>query len=75
MATREQLEELENSSGPAADALFLRLMIAHHRGGVEMAQAGLDRAKRPEVLRLARTIVAGQNSEIGLMQRMLDERS
>ncbi|MER7546115.1 DUF305 domain-containing protein [Actinomadura sp.] len=74
MATREQLAELEKASGRAAEVLFLRLMIAHHRGGVDMAEAVLARTGHDRVRRLARTMVTGQRSEITLMNAMLRER-
>jgi uncharacterized protein (DUF305 family) len=74
MATREQLAELERASGRAAEVLFLRLMIAHHRGGVDMAEAVVARTGHDRVRRLARTMVAGQRSEITLMNTMLRER-
>ncbi|RAY17327.1 DUF305 domain-containing protein [Actinomadura craniellae] len=75
MATREQLDELEHAQGRAAETLFLDLMITHHRGGVSMARAVLSRTGRPEVLRLARSMVEGQQSEIDLMTRMRAERN
>ncbi|GLW67003.1 DUF305 domain-containing protein [Actinomadura rubrobrunea] len=74
MATRTRLRELERASGRDAEIRYLRLMIAHHRGGVDMARAVLARTDRPEVRRLARTMVDGQQSEIALMNRMLAER-
>ncbi|SEG89321.1 Uncharacterized conserved protein, DUF305 family [Thermomonospora echinospora] len=74
MATREQLEELENAEGRAAEVLFLKLMIAHHRGGVSMAEAILSRTDHKQVERLARTMVQGQRSEVDLMNTMLRER-
>ncbi|NKZ04139.1 DUF305 domain-containing protein [Actinomadura latina] len=74
MATREQLGELEKASGRAAEVLFLRLMIAHHRGGAGMAEAVVARSGHDRVRRLARTMVTGQRSEITLMNAMLRER-
>ncbi|MFD0686321.1 DUF305 domain-containing protein [Actinomadura fibrosa] len=74
MATREQLDELEKARGRAAEVLFLRLMIAHHRGGVAMAEAVLARTGHDRVRRLARAIVDGQQAEITLMNGMLGER-
>lgn len=74
MATREQLADLEKASGRAAEVLFLRLMVAHHRGGVEMAEAVLARTGHDRVRRLARTMADGQHSEITLMNGMLRER-
>ncbi|MFI0356632.1 DUF305 domain-containing protein [Actinomadura sp. 9N407] len=74
MATREQLDELAKSSGRDAEVRFLRLMIAHHQGGLHMAEAVLARTDHPRVRRLARTMVGGQRSEINLMTGMLRER-
>ncbi|WP_242911249.1 DUF305 domain-containing protein [Actinomadura terrae] len=74
MASREQLAELEKAEGRDAELRFLRLMIAHHRGGVGMAEAVIARTGHDRVRRLARTMVDGQNAEIALMNRMLAER-
>ncbi|RFU37287.1 DUF305 domain-containing protein, partial [Actinomadura logoneensis] len=74
MATAAQLAELGKASGRQAETLFLRLMIAHHRGGVAMAGAVLGRSGNAQVTRLARTMVEGQGAEITLMERMLAER-
>ena len=74
MATPEQLNQLRNLEGIEADALFLQLMIPHHRGGVAMGQAALARAQRPEVRALAQSIVDAQASEIALMQTLLQQK-
>ena len=75
MATREQLDELRAADGVTAERLFLTLMIAHHEGGVAMAEAALSQARTTEVQRLAGAISAAQTSEIALLQRMLADRS
>ena len=41
MATNTQLDELRKANGKAAEVLFLRLMIDHHKGGVGMAQSAV----------------------------------
>ncbi|MEV7005130.1 DUF305 domain-containing protein [Streptosporangium sp. NPDC051022] len=74
MATPAQITRLERAGGRDAEISFLRLMIAHHRGGVQMAQAAVDATGQPQVRRLAVSIVAAQNSEIDLMKRMLTAR-
>jgi hypothetical protein len=38
MATEEELANLRSLQGTAFDVEFLRLMIAHHQGGLEMAE-------------------------------------
>jgi len=75
MATREQLAQLSAATGVEAEREFLTLMIEHHRGGVDMAEAVLDRTTNRVVTDLAGSIVAAQTSEIEVMQGMLDERS
>ncbi|SNS59085.1 DUF305 domain-containing protein [Actinomadura mexicana] len=74
MATRGRLADLEKASGRAAEVLFLKLMIAHHRGGAGMARAALERTGHDRVRRLARTMVEGQQAEITQMNAMLRQR-
>jgi uncharacterized protein (DUF305 family) len=75
MASDEQLEELSAAKGVAAETLFLELMIDHHRGGVDMAEAVLPLTDRDEVKYLADTIVKGQQAEIDTMEQMLADRA
>jgi uncharacterized protein (DUF305 family) len=72
MATAEQLASLKAATGNEAVRQYLTLMIAHHRGGVEMADAVLERSNERVVRSLAASIVKAQSSEIGYMQDLLD---
>lgn len=54
-----------------ADADFLRLMIPHHEGAVEMAAVVLLRTRDPRVRNLAQSIVTEQRYEIELMRTLL----
>lgn len=74
MATSDEMKRLDDAKGPAAEVLFLQLMIRHHEGGVEMAKGLLELAERPEVRNLAQHIVDGQTAEIDLMKGMLATR-
>lgn len=74
MATAEEIRALRELSADAAEAEFLRLMIAHHQGGVHMAEAIVARSDNEDVLHLANTIVAAQKYEIDLMEEMLRAR-
>ncbi len=47
MATEAQLDELRAATGVEAERIFLRLMIAHHEGGVAMADAAVADAQDP----------------------------
>lgn len=74
MASAADLRRLQDARGSAAEILYLRLMVAHHRGGVAMASVAAERAERPEVRQLARVIVAAQTAEIEQLQSMLADR-
>ena len=52
MATEDELAEpAVASSGTAFDVEFLRLMIRHHQGGLEMAEYAAEHAEEPAVAR------------------------
>jgi len=58
--------------GPADaefDKRFIAAMIPHHEGAVVMANDVLQKSKRPEVLQLAKNIIASQQAEIDQMQQ------
>ncbi|MFD8868876.1 DUF305 domain-containing protein [Streptomyces sp. NPDC059590] len=74
MATNTQLDELRKAKGKTAEVMYLRLMIAHHKGGIDMAEGAVKLAKDPTVKRLAQGMVDGQQSEILLMNDMLKKR-
>ena len=70
MATPAQVNQLTTLPLPQAEDQFLALMIAHHAGGVAMAEAGAALAQQSEVVELARGIAASQNSEIDYLQSL-----
>lgn len=75
MASPADLKRLDAASGVTAERLFLQLMIAHHRGGVQMSQAVLERTNRPEVVALAQAIKSAQAAEIEQMEALLQSRA
>jgi len=70
MATREQLDELANASGVDADRLFVELMVAHHEGGVHMAEAAVGAGDNAEVEAMAESLIKGQQGEIAELQQL-----
>lgn len=69
-ATDEELEKLYQARDADADELFISLMIAHHQGGVHMAEYTVENGKNSEVRAFARLVVESQSSEIGELTRL-----
>jgi uncharacterized protein (DUF305 family) len=74
MLSAEQMQELERARGTEFDRLFLRYMIQHHNGAVQMVSelfssygAGQDET----VFKFASDVNVDQITEIARMQRML----
>lgn len=74
MATPEQVAELNAASGVEAERIFLRLMIAHHKGALEMSKALLERSQNPVARAFASAVLTSQQSEIDLMTGLLMQR-
>jgi uncharacterized protein (DUF305 family) len=49
------------------DKRFLDAMIPHHQGAVTMGKDSLKKSTRPEMQKLAQTIITSQQSEIDMM--------
>lgn len=64
LASEDDIEQLQASSGEQADRLFVELMVAHHQGGIHMAEYAAENAENDEVRKMATAIVTGQQSEI-----------
>lgn len=71
-ATDAQMEQLQKSRGEEADALFRDLMIAHHLGGVHMAEYATKNAEHPEVRKMAESMLREQTGEINELRAIAD---
>jgi uncharacterized protein (DUF305 family) len=54
-----------------ADVDFVRGMIPHHQGAIEMAKVELKYGTDPELCKLAEDIIGAQETEMEMMQTWL----
>jgi uncharacterized protein (DUF305 family) len=78
MLTPKQMEKLKNSKGAEFDRLFLKGMIQHHEGALEMVKdlfATAGAGQDAELFNFASDVDTGQKGEIKIMKAMLSEKS
>ena len=75
MLSEDEMATLARARGAEFDRMFLRFMIRHHEGALQMVDelwkapgAGQD----PDIFRFATDVDADQRDEIFVMQKMLD---
>lgn len=59
---------LEGLEGDEFDEAFIRMMIPHHEGAIDMAEEALEASAHEEVKQLARDIISAQQREIDMMK-------
>ncbi|MDT2009789.1 DUF305 domain-containing protein [Rhodococcus opacus] len=75
MASTDELAQLAGRRGADAETLFLQLMIRHHQGGVDMAEAATHAVASEPIRRIALGMIREQSNEIAVMTAILDTRN
>ncbi|BFV56258.1 DUF305 domain-containing protein [Kitasatospora sp. CMC57] len=71
MMTEPEMNSLKEATGAAFDTAFLKLMVAHHTGAVEMAETEQGKGGYAPAKELAAAVINGQSAEIEQMNRLL----
>ncbi|MFI1535207.1 DUF305 domain-containing protein [Streptomyces anandii] len=74
MMSDQDMGKLKGLSGDAFDRAFLRMMISHHQGAVEMAKTEQARGAYGPAKAMAKSIVTSQSAEITEMNKMLGKQ-
>ena len=69
-ASDADLTRLQRSRGAEADTVFARLMVAHHEGGLHMAEFVVDNGTNDEVDKMARSMIKAQRGEIAELTKL-----
>ena len=70
MLDEGEISELERAQGVEFDRLFLKGMIAHHEGAIDMAEMVVD-SDNEEAAALGKAIIESQRAEIEEMKTLL----
>ena len=62
---------LRDKTGSEFDQEFLKQMIIHHEGAVDMAKLVLERSQEPKLRTMAEAIISAQTAEISQMKAWL----
>jgi uncharacterized protein (DUF305 family) len=72
MMSDADMTKLAAASGKDFDRMFAEMMIAHHKGAIQMARDEQARGTNPDAKALAATIERTQADEVSRLERILD---
>ncbi|MET8678867.1 DUF305 domain-containing protein [Streptomyces sp. NPDC004647] len=71
MMTPEEMDRMEKASGKAFETAFLRMMVKHHEGAVQMAATEKSEGSYQPAKDTAEDIITSQTAEITEINRLL----
>ena len=72
-AEQKMSQAMMAAVGPTAGDTWVRMMIAHHQGAIDMSQAALRQGLSGDVEKMARDTVAKQQKEIGDLKKLVQQ--
>jgi uncharacterized protein (DUF305 family) len=73
-AMKKMMAAMEIEPSGDVDADFIAMMVPHHQGAIDMAQALLRHGRNEQLRRLAQEIIVEQTQEIAVMRLALGQR-
>ncbi|ROR92790.1 DUF305 domain-containing protein [Nocardioides aurantiacus] len=73
MMTDAEMQRLDTTTGAEFDRLWLRLMVEHHQGAIEMARAEQADGTYDAAVDLAKDVERTQQAEIAEMEELLGQ--
>jgi uncharacterized protein (DUF305 family) len=71
MVAPATMAQLESLTGAAFDKLWLQSMISHHEGAITMSKTEIADGRNPDLIAMAKNIIAVQQAEIDQMKQIL----
>ena len=70
MMDDERMDGLDRTQGSAFQEMWTEMMIEHHEGAIEMAEAEVEDGHNPEAIAMAEQIIESQTAEIETLQAL-----
>ena len=71
MMSADEMAALEKAPDQEFQDMWLEMMIEHHEGAVEMAEAEVEDGENAKAISLAEDVISAQEKEISTMQELL----